>query len=95
LAAYHIKVNAICPGNYFEGPLWSDPDKGLFAQYLTTGKVPGAKNISEVKKYYESLVPMGRGCTPRDIVKALYYLIEQEYETGQAIPVTGGQIMLN
>ncbi len=95
LTPYHIKINAICPGNYFEGPLWSDPKNGLFAQYLNTGKVPGAKNISDVKKHYEALVPMGRGCMPGDIVKAIYYLIEQEYETGQAVPVTGGQLMLN
>jgi NAD(P)-dependent dehydrogenase (short-subunit alcohol dehydrogenase family) len=90
-----IKVNAICPGNYFEGPLWSDPETGLFAQYLKTGKVPGAKTIEDVKKAYEAKVPMNRGCTPKDVVKAIYYLIEQEYETGQALPVTGGQVMLN
>jgi NAD(P)-dependent dehydrogenase (short-subunit alcohol dehydrogenase family) len=95
LVPYHIKVNAICPGNYFEGPLWSDPKDGLFAQYLKTGKVPGAKTIDDVRKFYELKVPMGRGCVPKDIVKTVYYLIEQEYETGQAIPVTGGQIMLN
>ena len=29
-----IKVNAICPGNFFDGPLWSDPQNGLFVQYL-------------------------------------------------------------
>jgi len=29
-----------------------------------------------------------------DVMKAVYYLIEQKYETGQAIPVTGGQVML-
>jgi len=95
LIPYHIKVNAICPGNYFEGPLWSDPKTGLFAQYLKTGKVPEARTINEVKKAYESKVPMNRGCNPKDVVKAIYYLIEQEYETGQAIPVTGGQVMLN
>ena len=95
LVQSHIKVNAICPGNYFEGPLWADPDNGLFAQYLKAGKVPGAVTIADVKKHYEEQVPMRRGCTPRDIVKTIYYLIEQEYETGQAIPVTGGQIMLN
>ena len=38
-----IKVNAVCPGNFFEGPLWSDPEKGLFVQYLSGGKVPGAR----------------------------------------------------
>jgi sorbitol-6-phosphate 2-dehydrogenase len=90
----NIKVNSICPGNFFEGPLWSDPDKGLFVQYLRAGKVPGAKTIEDVKRFYESKVPMKRGCTGEDVVKVIYYLIDQKYETGQAIPVTGGQVML-
>jgi rhamnose utilization protein RhaD (predicted bifunctional aldolase and dehydrogenase)/NAD(P)-dependent dehydrogenase (short-subunit alcohol dehydrogenase family) len=90
-----IKVNSICPGNFFDGPLWSDPANGLFAQYLRSGKVPGAKNIADVKHFYEAKVPMGRGCTTADVMKAVYYLLEQKYETGQAVPVTGGQVMLN
>lgn len=90
-----IKVNSICPGNFFEGPLWSDPEKGLFLQYLNAGKVPGAKKINDVKAFYEAQVPAGRGCRVLDVVRAIYYVIEQEYETGQAIPVTGGQNMLN
>ena len=90
-----IKVNSICPGNFFDGPLWSDPDNGLFAQYLESGKIPGAKTIDDVKRAYESKVPMGRGCTTPDVMKAIYYLIEQKYETGQALPVSGGQVMLN
>ena len=90
----NIKVNSICPGNFFDGPLWSDPDRGLFAQYLKVGKVPGAKTFNDVKKFYESKVPMKRGCTGRDLVKAIFYIIDQKYETGQAIPVTGGQVML-
>ncbi|MBN2451851.1 MAG: SDR family NAD(P)-dependent oxidoreductase [Lentisphaeria bacterium] len=89
-----IKVNSICPGNYFDGPLWSDPENGLFVQYLRTGKVPGARTIADVRREYETKVPMGRGCTPEDVVKAILYCVEQEYETGQAIPVTGGQVML-
>ena len=89
-----IKVNAICPGNFFEGPLWSDPERGLFVQYLNTGKVPGAKTVGDVKKFYESKVPMNRGCVPLDVARAILYCVEQEYETGQAIPVTGGQNML-
>jgi sorbitol-6-phosphate 2-dehydrogenase len=89
-----IKVNAVCPGNFFEGPLWSDPEKGLFVQYLRTGKVPGAATIDDVRRFYESKVPMGRGCRPADVVRAILYLVEQEYETGQALPVTGGQVML-
>jgi NAD(P)-dependent dehydrogenase (short-subunit alcohol dehydrogenase family) len=90
-----IKVNAICPGNFFDGPLWSDPQGGLFAQYLRSGKVPGAKTIADVKRFYEAKVPMNRGCTTADVVKTIYYLIEQKYETGQALPVTGGQVMLS
>ncbi len=90
-----IKVNSICPGNFFDGPLWSDPENGLFAQYLRTGKVPGAKTIEAVRRFYEAKVPMGRGCTVPDVLRAILYLVEQEYETGQALPVTGGQVMLN
>jgi sorbitol-6-phosphate 2-dehydrogenase len=89
-----IKVNAICPGNFLDGPLWSDPDNGLFVQYLRQGKVPGAKTIEDVRGFYEAKVPMGRGCTPADVLEALYYVVAQRYETGQAIPVTGGQVML-
>jgi sorbitol-6-phosphate 2-dehydrogenase len=89
-----IKVNSICPGNFFEGPLWSDPDRGLFVQYLNAGKVPGAKSVKDVQAFYEAKVPMKRGCTGEDVMKAIYYIVDQAYETGQAVPVTGGQIML-
>ncbi len=94
LMPYHIKVNSICPGNFFEGPLWSDPETGLFVQYLKAGKVPGAKTIEDVKLHYENQVPAGRGCRVADVMRAIFYVIEQEYETGQAVPVTGGQEML-
>jgi rhamnose utilization protein RhaD (predicted bifunctional aldolase and dehydrogenase)/NAD(P)-dependent dehydrogenase (short-subunit alcohol dehydrogenase family) len=94
LAPYSIKVNAVCPGNFYEGPLWSDPHTGLFVQYLKTGKVPGAKTIEDVRKHYEDMVPMKRGCKLEDVMKAILYIIDQDYETGQAIPVTGGQVML-
>jgi len=93
LVEFKVKVNAICPGNFFEGPLWADPEKGLFVQYLNAGKVPGAKTIEDVKKHYEGLVPMNRGCQVEDVMKAIYYVINQKYETGQALPVTGGQVM--
>lgn len=95
LVEKQIKVNSICPGNYFDGPLWSDPVKGLFVQYLSTGKVPGAKTLEDVRSFYEKKVPMARGCRPEDVVAAILYCVEQKYETGQAIPVTGGQVMLS
>lgn len=95
LAPFQIKVNAVCPGNYYDGPLWSDPEKGLFVQYLKAGKVSGAKTIEDVKKHYLSLTPINRGCMPEDVAKAVFYCVEQCFETGQAIPVTGGQVMLS
>ena len=95
LCAYNIKVNAVCPGNFLDGPLWSDPVRGLFVQYLEAGKVPGAKTVADVRRYYEAKVPMNRGCLPGDVARAVMYCVEQKYETGQAIPVTGGQVMLN
>ena len=95
LVDWQIKVNAICPGNFYDGPLWSDPEKGLFVQYLQAGKVPGAKTVEDVKNFYLSKSPIRRGCTPKDVACALVYCVEQCYETGQATPVTGGQTMLN
>jgi NAD(P)-dependent dehydrogenase (short-subunit alcohol dehydrogenase family) len=94
LIPFRIKVNSICPGNFFDGPLWSDPENGLFVQYLRTGKVPGARSMEDVKAHYEKQVPAGRGCRVNDVMKAIFYVIGQEYETGQAVPVTGGQEML-
>lgn len=94
LVADNIKVNAVCPGNFFDGPLWSDPERGLFVQYLNAGKVPGATSIADVRRAYEEKVPMGRGATGIDVTRAILYIVEQRYETGQAVPVTGGQQML-
>jgi NAD(P)-dependent dehydrogenase (short-subunit alcohol dehydrogenase family) len=94
LAPFGIKVNAICPGNLLDGTLWTDPEKGLFKQYMNSGKVPGAKTIEDVRRFYEAKVPLGRGCRTEDVVRAVKYVIEQQYETGQAVPVTGGQVML-
>lgn len=91
----NIKVNSICPGNLYDGPLWSDPERGLFVQYLAAGKVPGAQSIADVRKAYEAKTPMNRGCTIADVVKGVVYLIDQTFETGQALPISGGQVMLN
>lgn len=95
LCPYNIKVNCVCPGNYLDGPLWTDPEKGLYVQYLKAGKVKGAKTVADVKEHYESQVPMNRGCFPLDVARAIMYAVEQQYEIGQAIPVTGGQNMLH
>ena len=64
-------------------------------QYLSTGKVPGAKSIADVRKFYEQKVPMKRGCTYADVCNVVVFLASDpaSYMTGQAINVTGGQEM--
>ena len=59
------------------------------------GRRWGARHVEDVRRHYEAQIPAGRGCLPSDVVKAIYYIMAQEYETGQAIPVTGGQEMLS
>jgi sorbitol-6-phosphate 2-dehydrogenase len=50
--------------------------------------------VEDVRRFYESKVPLNRGCEAVDVARAILYIVEQTYETGQAIPVTGGQEML-
>jgi sorbitol-6-phosphate 2-dehydrogenase len=88
LAEYGVRVNAICPGNLLDSPLWVN---SLYKQY--------AKNlgISEaaVRQKYIDQVPMKRGCTYDDVCNVLVFLASDQssYMTGQAINVTGGQEM--
>jgi len=88
LAADGIRVNAVCPGNLLDSPLWQD---SLYEQYAKRwGLTP-----EEVRKKYEAQVPMGRGCTYQDVTNVVVFLASDEsaYMTGQAINVTGGQEM--
>ncbi len=95
LSSLGIRCNAICPGNLLDGTLWTDPEKGLFKQYLEAGKVPGAETIEDVKKFYTDQVPLKRGCSYDDVSNMVVYLSSDSssYMTGQALNVTGGQIM--
>jgi len=95
MAPFGVRCNAICPGNFLDGSLWMDPDKGLFKQYFEAGKVPGAKSIDDVRQFYVDQVPLRRGCTYEDVCNLVTYLSSEQssYMTGQAINVTGGQEM--
>lgn len=95
LAPFGIRCNAVCPGNLLSGTLWTDPERGLFKQYLEAGKVPGAKTIEDVKQFYMNQVPLRRGCEYEDVANQVVFLASDmaSYMTGQAINVTGGQEM--
>jgi sorbitol-6-phosphate 2-dehydrogenase len=88
LAPHGVRVNAVCPGNLLDGTLWQ---QSLYEQYAQTqGLTP-----EEVRRTYESQVPLGRGCTYEDVCNVVTFLASDEssYMTGQAINVTGGQEM--
>jgi len=95
MAPFNVRCNAICPGNLLESPLWTDPQKGLFVQYLRAGKVPGARTVEDVRKAYIDQVPMKRGCAYDDVCNAVVFLASDmaSYITGIALSVTGGQEM--
>ncbi|HEV2474220.1 MAG TPA: sorbitol-6-phosphate dehydrogenase [Chthonomonadales bacterium] len=88
LAPHGIRVNAVCPGNLLDGTLWQE---SLYEQYSRTQGI----SVEEVRRRYESQVPLGRGCTYEDVGGVVVFLAGEEsaYMTGQAINVTGGQEM--
>jgi sorbitol-6-phosphate 2-dehydrogenase len=91
LAEYGVRVNAICPGNLLESPLWTEGPNSLFKQYARN------RGISEeqVRQFYIDQVPMKRGCSYTDVCNVVVFLASDQasYMTGQAINVTGGQEM--
>jgi sorbitol-6-phosphate 2-dehydrogenase len=88
LAPHNVRVNAICPGNLLDGTLWQ---QSLFEQYARTQGL----SIEEVRRKYESQVPLGRACTYDDVCHTVVFLASEEasYFTGQALNVAGGQEM--
>jgi sorbitol-6-phosphate 2-dehydrogenase len=91
LADYNVRVNAICPGNLLDSPLWNDGPNSLFKQYARKWDI----SEEEVRKKYIEQVPMKRGCTYEDVCNVVVFLASDQasYMTGQAINVTGGQEM--
>ncbi|HOQ88839.1 MAG TPA: sorbitol-6-phosphate dehydrogenase [Candidatus Hydrogenedentes bacterium] len=83
-----IRVNAVCPGNLLNSPLWVN---SLFKQYAANQGI----TEEEVRKKYIDQVPMKRPCEYRDVTNVVVFLASDaaSYMTGQAINVTGGQEM--
>jgi sorbitol-6-phosphate 2-dehydrogenase len=88
LAEYGVRVNAVCPGNLLDSPLWVE---SLYGQYAARLGISEA----EVRQRYVDQVPMRRGCTYQDVTNVIVFLASDQssYMTGQAINVTGGQEM--
>jgi len=88
LAEYGVRVNAVCPGNLLDSPLWVD---SLYEQYARNQGL----SKEQVRQKYIDQVPLGRGCTYDDVGDVIVFLASKSasYMTGQAINVTGGQEM--
>jgi sorbitol-6-phosphate 2-dehydrogenase len=88
LAEHGVRVNAVCPGNLLDSPLWIG---SLYEQYAEKWGI----TEEEVRQKYVDQVPMKRGCTYDDVTNVVVFLASDQasYMTGQAINVTGGQEM--
>ena len=88
LAEFGVRVNAVCPGNLLDSPLWVN---SLYQQYAERLGISEA----EVRQRYIDQVPLKRGCTYEDVCNVVTFLASDQssYMTGQAINVTGGQEM--
>jgi sorbitol-6-phosphate 2-dehydrogenase len=88
MAESGVRVNAVCPGNLLDSPLWVD---SLFKQYAHNQGL----TEDQVRQKYIDQVPMRRGCTYDDVCNVVVFLASDQssYMTGQAINVTGGQEM--
>lgn len=91
MAEFGIRVNAICPGNLLNSPLWTEGPNSLFKQYASNQGI----TEEQVRQKYLSQVPLGRSCEYQDIANVMVFLASEDssYMTGQSINVTGGQEM--
>lgn len=86
LAGDKIRVNAVCPGQIMtELEKWRF---GLEAEFFNT-------SIEERKKEMCKSIPLNRIGTPEEVANLVAFLASDEssYCTGQALNITGGQLM--
>ena len=86
LAPYKINVNCVCPG-YVETSM---QERELVWEAKLSGTTP-----ENVREGYLRQVPLGRLAKPEDVATIVAFLCSRDadYMTGQAINVTGGQVM--
>ena len=91
--------------NYVEFFLFYDTIISMIKN-KTKSKIPSVEQLEQrflsvasesgfrVMRNAETSIDLDK-CISVDVARAVMYCVEQKYETGQAIPVTGGQVMLN
>ena len=86
LAPYRINVNCVCPGYVATGM----QERELVWEAKLSGTTP-----EKVREGYLRQVPLGRLAEPNDVATIVAFLCshDADYMTGQAINVTGGQVM--
>jgi len=86
LAPLKINVNCVCPGFVQT----SMQEREIVWEGNLRGITP-----EEVRQGYLAQVPLGRLCTPEDVATIVAFLCshDADYMTGQALNVTGGQVM--
>ena len=85
-APFGIRVNALCPGVVLT-PMWD----AMVEDYARKRGI----RPEEVVPYLERKSPMGRLCKPEEVARAAVFLAGDGASciTGQAINVSGGQVM--
>ena len=88
LAQYNIRVNCICVGSLFESDLWQG---FLFEDYAQRYGL----TKEQVKEKYLEAFPLRRGCQYQDVGDLVVFLLSDRssYMTGQAINLTGGEVV--
>ncbi|MAE64388.1 MAG: hypothetical protein CMJ18_08955 [Phycisphaeraceae bacterium] len=83
LAAYGIRVNAVCPG-----PVYTDFNRDLMAQRCSTLGLTEDEMIEKIR----TAIPLGRWGEPTDIASAVAFLCSKEatWMTGEIVRVSGG-----
>jgi NAD(P)-dependent dehydrogenase (short-subunit alcohol dehydrogenase family)/rhamnose utilization protein RhaD (predicted bifunctional aldolase and dehydrogenase) len=90
LGADGIRVNAVAPGNVFEGSKIWNPE------YIKTAARKKGIQPEEVIPYYTSLTALKREIKRSDIAAAIVFLCSDAARciTGQTLVVDGGQVMV-
>lgn len=86
LAGRQIRVNAVCPG-IVDTPM----ERRLLAEVAANRHT----TVAELEQARHATIPLGRSSEPEEIADVIDFLLSDRasYMTGQALNITGGQVM--